>query len=65
MTFTLTADEVSLTTQSINPGATTTVTVTGVTSGISKVVTINVKTDPASNNDPAGPKNLPTNLEIG
>jgi uncharacterized membrane protein YgcG len=53
---TITATSVNLVAQSISPGATTTVTVTGVQSGITKVITISVKTDAASNTDPTGPK---------
>ena len=49
---TQTADSLNLVAQSINVPATTTVTVTGVTSGITNVVTISVKADPASNTDP-------------
>ena len=46
----------SLKAQSINPGATTTVTIIGLASGITNVVTISVKADAASNTDPTGPK---------
>tara|TARA_R100000008_G_C3568599_1_gene160653 strand:+ start:510 stop:1199 length:690 start_codon:yes stop_codon:yes gene_type:complete len=53
---TLTANSVNLVAQSINPGATTTVTITGLTSGISNIVTISVKADASSNTDPTGPK---------
>ena len=49
---TQTADSLNLVAQSINVPATTTVTVTGVTSGITNVVTVSVKADPASNTDP-------------
>ena len=58
-TKTLTASSVDLRTMSINPSATTNVTITGVQSALSKVVTITVKADPASNTDPQGPKDLP------
>ncbi len=57
-TKTLTASSVDLRTMSINPSATTNVTITGVQSALSKVVTITVKADPASNTDPKGPKNV-------
>ncbi|MAH43908.1 hypothetical protein CL614_09390 [archaeon] len=53
---TITAASVNLVAQSINPGATTTVTVIGMTSGLTNVVTISVKADAASNTDPTGPK---------
>ena len=53
---TITAAAANLVAQSINPGATTTVTVTGLTSGITNVVTISVKADASSNTDPTGPK---------
>ena len=49
---TLSADSVNLVAQSVNVSATTTVTIIGVTSGITNVVTISVKADPASNIDP-------------
>ena len=49
---TQTAASLNLVAQSINVPATTTVTVTGVTSGITNVVTVSVKADPASNTDP-------------
>jgi hypothetical protein len=49
---TQTAASLNLVAQSINVPATTTVTVTGVTSGISNVITVSVKADPASNTDP-------------
>ena len=53
---TITAAAANLVAQSINPGATTTVTIIGLTSGITNVVTISVKADAASNTDPTGPK---------
>ena len=53
---TITGAAASLKAQSINPGATTTVTIIGLTSGITNVVTISVKADAASNTDPTGPK---------
>jgi len=53
---TITAAAANLVAQSINPGATTTVTIIGITSGITNVVTISVKADVASNTDPTGPK---------
>ena len=49
---TLSADSVNLVAQSVNVSATTTVTIIGVTSGITNVVTISVKADPTSNIDP-------------
>jgi len=55
---TTTAESVNIVAQSINPTATTTVTITGIQSGLVNVVTINVKADPSSNNDPTGPKNF-------
>ena len=53
---TVTAKTVELIAQSVNPGATTTVTVTGVNSGVTNVVTISVKADAASSKDPSGPQ---------
>ena len=53
---TITAASANLVAQSINPGATTTVTITGIQSGITNVVTISVKADASSNTDPTGPK---------
>jgi len=47
---------VSLKTQAIIKAATTTVTIVGNTSGLSKVVTISVLADPTSNVDAQGPK---------
>ena len=52
----LPSSSVTLVAQSINPAATTTVTITGLTSGITNVVTISVKADASSNTDPTGPK---------
>jgi hypothetical protein len=43
---------VDLITQSINPGATTTVAVTGANTGLTSVITISVTTDPTSTTDP-------------
>ena len=53
---TVTAKTVELIAQSVNPGATTTVTVTGVNSGVTNIVTISVKADAASSKDPSGPQ---------
>jgi len=53
---TVTAKSIELIAQSVNPGATTTVTVTGVNSGVTNVVTISVKADAASSKDPSGPQ---------
>ena len=53
---TTTAKSVQLIAQSVNPGATTTVTVTGINSGVTNIVTISVKTDAASSKDPSGPQ---------
>ncbi len=53
---TVTAKSIELIAQSVNPGATTTVTVTGVNSGVTNVVTISVKADAASSQDPSGPQ---------
>jgi hypothetical protein len=53
---TITGASANLVAQSINPGATTTVTIIGLTSGITNVVTISVKADASSNSDPTGPK---------
>ena len=53
---TITAASANLKAQSINPGATTTVSIIGVSSGITNVVTISVKADASSNTDPTGPK---------
>jgi hypothetical protein len=64
-TNTVTATSVDLTTQSINPGATTTVTVTGTQSGLSKVVTISVTADAASSKDPNGPKDVGSQGQYG
>ena len=51
-----TGQQAGLKTQSVNKAATTTVTVVGNTSGISKTITVNVKADPTSNVDAQGPK---------
>ena len=53
---TVTAKSIELIAQSVNPGATTTVTVTGVNSGVTNIVTISVKADAASSKDPSGPQ---------
>ena len=55
---TKTGSGVDLRTMSINPGATTTVTITGKASALTKIVTITVKEDPASSKDPLGPIDL-------
>ena len=62
---TQTADSLNLVAQSINVPATTTVTVTGVTSGISNVITVSVKADPASNTDPNQRQRSTTNRASG
>tara|TARA_R110001592_G_scaffold36931_1_gene123714 strand:+ start:658 stop:1299 length:642 start_codon:yes stop_codon:yes gene_type:complete len=62
---TQTAASLNLVAQSINVPATTTVTVTGVTSGITNVVTISVKADPASNTDPNQRQRSTTNRASG
>ena len=51
-----TAKTATLIAQSINPGATTTVTVQGETSAISNVITISVKADEGSTTPPDGPQ---------
>ena len=56
---------VDLKTMSINPGATTTVTITGKASALTKVVTITVKTDVASNVDPGKPPEQPFSADGG
>ena len=53
---TTTAASTNLVAQSISTAGTTTVTVIGTTSGIVNVVTISVKADPTSNQDPTGPR---------
>ena len=50
---TTTAKSVQLIAQSINPGATTTITVTGLNSGVTNIVTVSVKADAASSKDPS------------
>ena len=50
------AKSVTLVAKSINTQATTTVTITGNTSGLSKVIAITVTKDPASNTSPYGPQ---------
>ena len=62
---TLSADSVNLVAQSVNVSATTTVTIIGVTSGITNVVTISVKADPASNIDPNQRQGSTTNRASG
>ena len=62
---TQTAASLNLVAQSINVPATTTVTVTGVTSGITNVVTVSVKADPASNTDPNQRQRSTTNRASG
>jgi len=53
---TLTGETATLVAQSISTAATTTITIIGMQSGIVNVVTVSVKADPASNQDPTGPK---------
>ena len=53
---TINAKSVNLIAQSINPGATTTITVTGLNSGVTNIVTVSVKADAASSQDPLGPQ---------
>ena len=53
---TVTQPSVTLIAQSINPTATTTVTVQGVTSGISNVITVSVKADEGSTTAPDSPQ---------
>lgn len=62
---TLSADSVNLVAQSVNVAATTTVTIIGLTSGITNVVTISVKADPASNTDPNQKQNKSSNRASG
>lgn len=52
----VTAPSITLVAQSISTAATTTVAITGNTSGITNVVTISVKADASSDTDPTGPK---------
>ena len=52
----VTAPSITLVAQSISTAATTTVAITGNTSGITNVVTIAVKADASSDTDPTGPK---------
>ena len=54
---TITAASANLIAQSISPGATTTITVTGLNSGVTNIVTVSVKADAASSQDPLGPQN--------
>ena len=58
-------NSVTLKSQSITTAATTTVSVTGNVSGLSKVVTIAVIADPTSNNSPEGPKNPTLSSPLG
>ena len=58
-------NSVTLKSQSITTAATTTVSVTGNVSGLSKVVTIAVVADPTSNNSPEGPKNPTLDSPLG
>ena len=44
--------------QNLSVAATTTITVQGLNSGVTNVITVNVKADPASSNDPTGPENV-------
>ena len=53
---TVTRPSVTLIAQSINPSATTTVTVQGVNSGITNVITVSVKQDEASTVAPDAPQ---------
>ena len=53
----ITAASANLIAQSISPGATTTITVTGLNSGVTNIVTVSVKADAASSQDPLGPQN--------
>ena len=61
---TTTASNVNLVAQSISTAGTTTVTIIGSTSGIVNVVTISVKADPTSNQDPTGPKTFKSNKTV-
>ena len=62
---TLTAARADLKAQSINEGATTTVTVQGVLSGLVGTVSISVTADPVSSNPPGAPEGLPDWLGLG
>jgi len=53
---TINAKSVNLIAQSINPGATTTITVTGLNSGVTNIVTVSVKADAASSKDASSPQ---------
>ena len=55
---TLTAKSAELKAQNLSVAATTTITVQGLNSGVTNVITVNVKADPASSNDPTGPENV-------
>ncbi|OUX46600.1 MAG: hypothetical protein CBE35_00865 [Candidatus Pelagibacter sp. TMED275] len=61
---TTTASSTNLVAQSISTAGTTTVTIIGTTSGIVNVVTISVKADPTSNQDPTGPKTFKSNKTV-
>ena len=52
------ASSIDLITQSINPGATTTVAVTGANTGLTSVITISVTTDSTSTKDPFSGENF-------
>jgi hypothetical protein len=62
---TLTAARADLKAQSINEGATTTVTVQGVLSGLVATVSISVTADPVSSNPPGAPEGFPEWLGPG
>ena len=53
---TVTAGSATFIAQSINPGATTTITVTGLNSGVTNIVTVSVKADAASSKDSSSPQ---------
>ena len=53
---TVTRGSATLIAQSINPGATTTITVTGLNSGVTNIVTVSVKADAASSKDSSSPQ---------
>ena len=53
---TVTRASAALIAQSVNPGATTTITVTGLNSGVTNIVTVSVKADAASSKDPSSPQ---------
>ena len=62
---TLTAARADLKAQSINEGATTTVTVQGVLSGLVATVSISVTADPVSSSPPGAPEGIPDWLGLG